>query len=134
MLCHPACRAIAVEASEERVQRIHRNAAALGVPALQVVAGSAPQALAGLAAPDAIFIGGGASRPQVFETCWAALKSGGRLVVNAVSLDTEALLLGWFAALGGELRRLSVERAEPLGSMHGWRPAMTITQWSVRKP
>ncbi|HKO91739.1 MAG TPA: precorrin-6y C5,15-methyltransferase (decarboxylating) subunit CbiE, partial [Polyangiaceae bacterium] len=113
LLSHPACSAIAIERDAVRCERIRRNARALGVPGLELVQGSAPEALATLARPDAIFIGGGASR-GVLDACWGALAPGGRLVVNAVSLETEALLLGAHAEHGGELRRLAIESAAAL--------------------
>lgn len=134
MLAHPSLRAIAVEAHAERAARIRRNAVACGVPGLAVVEGAAPAALRGLAAPDAIFIGGGGSDAGVLETALEALSPGGRLVANAVTLEMEALLLARHAALGGELSRIAVARAAPLGAMQGWRPAMTVTQWSWEKP
>jgi precorrin-6B C5,15-methyltransferase / cobalt-precorrin-6B C5,C15-methyltransferase len=134
MLADSSLRAIAVEADAGRAARIARNAAALGVPGLEVVHATAPAALAGLARPDAIFIGGGASEAGVLERCIEALPAGGRLVVNAVTLATEALLAARHAALGGELTRIAIARAEPLGGKTGWRPAMPITQWSWTKP
>jgi precorrin-6B C5,15-methyltransferase / cobalt-precorrin-6B C5,C15-methyltransferase len=134
LLRDPANRAVGFEERPDRVERAVRNAAALGVPRLRAVAGRAPEAFAGAAAPDAVFLGGGAGDPGVFEGAWTALRPGGRLVANAVSLQTEALLAGWFARHGGDLVRISVERIEPLGTMHGWRPAMTVMQWRVVKP
>lgn len=134
MLAHPSMRAIAVEADPSRAARIRRNAAACGVPGLAVVEGSAPQALAGLETPAAIFIGGGGSDAGVLETAIDALPAGGRLVANAVTLEMEALLLSRHAALGGELTRIAISRASPVGSMQAWRPAMPVTQWSWVKP
>jgi precorrin-6Y C5,15-methyltransferase (decarboxylating) len=134
MLADTSLRAIAVEAHAERAARITRNAAALGVPGLEVVHGSAPAALAGLAGPDAIFIGGGASEAGVLERSIEALPGGGRLVVNAVTLATEALLIARHAEVGGELVRIAIARAEPLGGKTGWRPAMPVTQWTWVKP
>src|SRR4029079_1724496 len=107
MLAHPSLRAAAIEARPDRAQRIRRNAAAFGVPELEVVDGRAPEALIDLAAPDAVFIGGGASEPSVLETAIAALKPGGRLVANAVTLETEALLIARQASLGGTLTPLA---------------------------
>ncbi len=132
MLSDPSLRAIAVEARADRAARIRRNAWALGVPGLAVVEGEAPGALAGLAAPDVIFLGGGAG--DALDTALAALKPGGRLVCNAVTLETEALLLAHYAARGGELTRLAVSRAVPVASMTGWRAAMPVTQWVWDKP
>jgi precorrin-6Y C5,15-methyltransferase (decarboxylating) len=134
MLRHPANRAIAIEADPERVARIARNAASLGVPGLRVVAGAAPAALAELPAPDAVFLGGGAHRPGVIEAAWHALKPDGRLVANAVTVETEAALLAARARLGGSLLRLSVERLDAVGAMHAYRPAMTVTQLLAVKP
>ncbi|MGU3536909.1 precorrin-6y C5,15-methyltransferase (decarboxylating) subunit CbiE [Methylobacterium sp. A54F] len=138
MLRHPAMRAVAVEAVPERAARIGRNAQALGVPDLAVVEGRAPRALAGLPAPDAVFIGGGVSEPGLIGAAADALPAGGRLVANAVTLEGEATLLAAFAERGGALRRLSVARADrvggPAGAMHGWRAAMPVTQWVWVKP
>jgi precorrin-6B C5,15-methyltransferase / cobalt-precorrin-6B C5,C15-methyltransferase len=131
---HPACRAIAVEPRAERRERIARNAAALGVPGLTVVAGSAPEALAGLEAPDAVFIGGGVTTAGVLPACWAALRPGGRLVANAVTIEAEQVLVDARRRLGGTLVRVGVERADPLGSFTTWRPALPVVQWSARKP
>lgn len=129
MLADPSLKAIAIEARPERAARIRRNAAALGVPDLEVVAGIAPRALDGLRPPDAIFVGGGASDPDVLDRATAALPAAGHLVVNAVTLETEAILLARYAALGGELTRIVVERAAPVGDLTGWRPAMPVIQW-----
>ncbi len=130
---HPSCRAVAVESHPDRVRRIERNATALGVPGLQLVEGKAPEALAGLDAPDAAFVGGGATGAGVIETCWQALRPGGRLVVSAVTLETEAVLSRWYGELGGGLVRVGVQRASAVGGMTGWRPAMPVTIWSVVK-
>jgi precorrin-6B C5,15-methyltransferase / cobalt-precorrin-6B C5,C15-methyltransferase len=133
MRVHPSCRAVAVEAVPERAHRIRQNASRLGVPGLQVVEGSAPEALVDLPQPDAVFVGGGATVPGVLEVCWNALTPGGRLVVNAVTLESEALLVRWRERVGGELTRLSVARAAPVGGFTGWKPAMPVTIWSVIK-
>lgn len=134
LLRHPSLSAIGVEARNDRAERAARNAAALGVPELQIVQGRAPEALAGLARPDAVFVGGGMMDDGVFEAVWAALKPRGRLVANAVSLETEARLADYFGRFGGDLIRLQVARADKVGTMSGWRPAMPVTQWRVRKP
>jgi precorrin-6Y C5,15-methyltransferase (decarboxylating) len=134
MRAHRSCRAIAVESDSERSARIGRNAEALGVPGLQVVTGQAPAALAELPCPDAIFIGGGLTTDGMVETAWAALKPGGRLVANAVTLESEALLARWYLRNGGKLIRIAVTRVKPVGGFTGWQPAMPVTQWSVTKP
>jgi len=133
MLADPQTRAIAVEKRAERAARIRRNAAAFGVPDLEIVEDAAPGALASLAIPDAIFIGGGGN-DAVLEAARRALRPGGRLVVNAVTLETEALILARHAAWGGELIRIAISRAEPVGGKTGWRPAMPVTQWLWTKP
>jgi precorrin-6Y C5,15-methyltransferase (decarboxylating) len=98
------------------------------------VEGPAPQALSNLETPDAIFIGGGGSDPGVMDAAIAALKSDGRLVANAVTLEMEAVLLAFQAKQGGHLTRIAISRAQAVGSMLGWRPAMPVTQWSWVKP
>ncbi|MGW4702200.1 precorrin-6y C5,15-methyltransferase (decarboxylating) subunit CbiE [Streptomyces sp. NPDC004285] len=133
MRTHRSCRAIAVERSPERAARIARNADALGVPGLEVVTGPAPAALTGLPAPDAVFIGGGLTAPGLLDTCWDALPPGGRLVANTVTLESEALLADRYRRHGGELVRLAVSTAVPVGGFTGWRQAMPVTQWSVTK-
>lgn len=134
MLADPSLAAIGIEEHPERAARARRNACALGVPGLEIVEGRAPEALSGLPAPDAIFLGGGAGDAGVMDAALAALKPGGRLVANAVTLETEALLIARHAALGGDLTRLSIARAAPVGGLTGWRPAMPVTQWSWVKP
>ena len=134
LLADPLMRAIAVEKRSDRAARIRRNAAALGVPGLEIVEGAAPAALASLAAPDAIFVGGGAGEPGVIDTTIEALRPNGRLVVNAVTLETEALLIARHAALGGELLRIAISRAGAVGGKTGWRAAMPVTQWAWTKP
>lgn len=134
MLAHPSMRAIAVEADSERAARIHRNAAHCGVPGLVVIEGTAPKALAKLETPDAIFIGGGGSDAGVLDKAIKALRAGGRLVANAVTLEMEALLLGEHNKHGGDLTRIALSRASPVGSMQAWRPAMPVMQWSWVKP
>jgi precorrin-6Y C5,15-methyltransferase (decarboxylating) len=134
MLAHPANRAIAVERDVARAARIARNAASLGVPDLKIVQGAAPAALAGLASPDAIFIGGGGTGDGVIDAAWNALPSDGRLVANGVSIETQAELARQFKTRGGRLISLQVAEASPIGSFHGMRPAMPVTQWSAVKP
>jgi precorrin-6Y C5,15-methyltransferase (decarboxylating) len=133
MLCDPSLRAIAIEQAPDRALRIARNALAFGVPGLAVVEGQAPPALQSLPEPDAIFVGGGGSEDGVIETAIAALKSGGRIVANAVTLEMEAKLLGLHAEKGGTLTRVDIARAAPIGGMVGWRPAMPVTQWCWTK-
>lgn len=130
---HPSCRAIAIEANASRQQLIARNRDVLGVPQLQLVAGHAPEALSGLEAPEAIFIGGGVTIPGVLEQCWQALKPGGRLVANAVTLQSEATLIAFHAQHGGSLSRMQIAQAQPLGSFDTWRSALPITLLEVHK-
>lgn len=134
MRAHPSCRALAIEADEGRQLLIEHNRDALGVPGLQLVRGGAPQALAGLERPDAIFIGGGATREGVLDTCWARLKPGGRLIANAVTLQSEMTLMAWREQHGGELTRIHIAQAQPLGDFDTWRQALPITLLDVVKP
>ena len=134
MLADPANGAVAIEARHDRAQRIARNALSFGVPGLSVVTGEAPHVFADLPQPDAIFIGGGASAPGVIEHAYDALAAGGRLVVNAVTLETQAACVGWRARWGGELTQIAIAHAEPVGRYSGWRAAMPIVQWRLVKP
>lgn len=133
MLLNPSLRAIAVERNKTRAERIRQNATSCGVPDLKVIEGEAPEALADSPQPDAIFIGGGANS-EMIEAVVSDLRHGGRLVVNCVTLETEEIILSYYARLGGELTRIGIERAAPIGSKTGWRAAMPITQWSWSKP
>ncbi|MFD4655475.1 precorrin-6y C5,15-methyltransferase (decarboxylating) subunit CbiE [Kitasatospora sp. NPDC058444] len=131
---HRDCRAVTIERDPVRAERIARNAAALGVPRLRVVTGPAPDALTELPAPDAVFIGGGLTAPGLLDACWTALRPGGRIVANTVTLESEALLTEWYRRHGGELVKLAVAHAVPVGGFTGWRQAMPVTQWSAVKP
>ena len=127
-------RAIAVERSARRAGFIERNAEHLGTPGLRVVQGEAPEVLADLdGPPDAVFAGGGLSSPNLLDTCWEALPPDGRLVAHAVSLEGERTLFGAHAAFGGELTRIAVSHAAPLGRYHAFRPAYPVTELAVRK-
>jgi precorrin-6Y C5,15-methyltransferase (decarboxylating) len=132
--CGRSLRAVAVEREARRAAMIAENAAALGVPQLEIVTGEAPAALADLPAPDAVFIGGGVTAPGLAERCWEVLPRGGRLVANAVTVEGEARLIALRAAIGGTLTRLAVSRAEPVGPFTGWRPLRPVTQLAAAKP
>lgn len=134
MRAHPSCRTLAIEADTGRQALIERNRETLGVPGLQLIRGSAPQALAGLERPDAIFIGGGVTRDGVLQTCWEQLKPGGRLVANAVTLQSEMTLMAWRERHGGELTRIHIAQAQPLGEFDTWRQALPITLLDLVKP
>ena len=134
MRTHPSCRALAIEADTGRQSLIEHNRDALGVPGLQLIRGKAPEALSGLETPDAIFIGGGVTRDGVLDTCWQHLRPGGRLVANAVTLQSEMTLMNWRAEHGGELIRIHVAQAQPLGEFDTWRQALPITLLEVIKP
>ncbi|CAM3709676.1 precorrin-6y C5,15-methyltransferase (decarboxylating) subunit CbiE [Kibdelosporangium persicum] len=128
---HPSCRAITIERDAERAARITRNAHELGVPGIKVVEAKAP--VDGLETPDAIFVGGGLTAPGMVEWAWEGLRPGGRLVVNAVTVESEAVVARWHARLGGDLVRISITRGSPVGGFTGWRPLMPVTIWSVTK-
>jgi precorrin-6Y C5,15-methyltransferase (decarboxylating) len=138
LLADASLSAIAVERRSDRAARVARNAAAFGVPHLAVIEGAAPAVLAGLAPPDAVFIGGGATTQGMMDAARAALRPAGRLVVNAVALETEIVLLKYQSMWGGSLTRIAISRAAPIGGedarMTGWRAAMPVTQWTWVKP
>jgi precorrin-6Y C5,15-methyltransferase (decarboxylating) len=126
-------RAVAIERDSARGAMIRDNALALGVPDLELVEGTAPDALAGLDRPDAIFVGGGLSNEGLLDHCWRALKPGGRLVANAVTFEGEQILIEWAGGIGGELVRFEISRSEKLGQFTGWQPMKPVTQLRVVK-
>ena len=126
-------RAVAIEARADRAARAARNALSLGAIGVEVVTGTAPEVLAGLPTPDAVFVGGGLQGEGVLDAAWAALRPGGRLVANAVALDTQALLFDAQGRLGGTLTRIAIERLDQIGTMRAFRPAMAIVQWMVKR-
>jgi precorrin-6B C5,15-methyltransferase / cobalt-precorrin-6B C5,C15-methyltransferase len=129
-----SCIAVAIERDAARAAMIARNAAALGVPGLRIVLGTAPDASAGLAPPDAIFIGGGIGAPRLLPAMWEALRPGGRLVANVVTVEGETRLFDWHRRHGGRLTRIAVSRAEPALGHHLWRPLANVTQLAATKP
>jgi len=139
MRTSPRCRAVAIEKSKSRLKLIEQNSQELGVPMLQIISGSAPEVLADLPAPDAVFIGGGLSSGNLLQTCWNALKPGGRLVANAVTLEGEQKLLQWQNENAGksgassDLTRLSISRAEKIGKFQGWKEMRSVIQLAVIK-
>lgn len=133
LLADPSLRAIGFEAREDRLVRARANAVSLGAVGLKVVLGRAPEVLYRREPPDAVFIGGGLTREGVFEAAWEALKPGGRLVANTVTIESEARLVALQGSYGGELLRIGIERVVPVGNFQGWRAAMPVTQWRVVK-
>ena len=129
---HPRNEVHAVERDPGRAARVRRNARALGVPGLRVVEAASLEAVGVLPRPDAVFVGGGATGP-LLDACWAALVPGGRLVVHGVTVETEVLLHEMRGRLGGSMTRIAVEDLDTIGSLHGWKPARSIVQWSVEK-
>jgi precorrin-6Y C5,15-methyltransferase (decarboxylating) len=127
-------RAVAIERDAGRCALIQKNAEALGTPELEIRQDTAPACLSGLEAPDAVFIGGGITEPGLLDACWQALRPGGRLVANVVTVEGERALLAWQASHGGELIRIAISRVDQVGSYHGWRPAMPVTQLAAHKP
>ena len=125
------CHAVAFERDEQRRKRITENAVAFG--ARVEVHFDAPEAFDSVAPPAAIFIGGGLTQPGLLEASFDRLPIGGRLIANAVTVESETLLAQWYSRHGGELQRFEHQRGEPLGGFTGWRPSMPITQWSVAK-
>ena len=134
LLAHESTRAVAVERDEARAARVAANAHHWGVAErLEVVRGSAPAELAALQPPDAAFVGGGLTEPGLLETMQASLQRGGRLVANAVTVQSQGVLSRCFAQDGGDLLTLSFARAEPVGGFHGFKPAMPVVQWRWTK-
>lgn len=132
MRSHSRCRAIAIERS--RTHYIADNANTLGTPTLQILEGEAPAVLKDLPQPDAIFVGGGATAEGLLETCWTALRPGGRLVANVVTLKGEQKLFEWHDRVGGDFTRISIQRSAAIGRFLGWKSLAPITQWVAVKP
>lgn len=132
LLAHRANRAIAMEADPTRAERARANAAQLGVPRLSVLQGKAPDVLPEGPAPDAVFVGGGLSQAML-DALWDRLPAGVRVVANAVTLETEALLTLWHGAKGGTLLRIELSDAAPIGTRRGWKARYPIVQWSVTR-
>lgn len=130
----PGAQAVTVEKDPARAERIRGNALRLGVPGLEVVEGAAPDVLSGLARPDAVFVGGGVTAPDLLERCWHALRPGGRLVAASVTLESERVLADWSFDHGGELTRLGVETTDRIGTFTGWRPARPVVHLECVKP
>ncbi len=130
LLCHPSLRATAIEADPDRATRLTENARAFGVDRLQVVEARAPDGLDGIDLPDTVFVGGGLSE-ALLQSLWALLPAGVRLVANAVTIESEALLARWQAEKGGDLLRIELTRSNALGSRQAWKPAYPVVQWSV---
>ncbi|CAN3129448.1 precorrin-6y C5,15-methyltransferase (decarboxylating) subunit CbiE [Mycobacterium sp. smrl_JER01] len=131
-LSGPGCRAVAFERDEVRRARIAENAVAYGVGV--EVTFDAPASFDFSPPPSAVFVGGGVSQPGLIDACWETLRPGGRLVANAVTVESEAILAQWYSRVGGELRRFQHYRGDAVGAFTGWRPAMPVTQWAVTKP
>ncbi len=134
LLSHASMRALGFERSAERAERAARNAIALGVPQLEIREGKAPEVLQGAEAPDAIFVGGGASDASLLAAAWDALKPGGRMVCNAVSFEGQAALMEGRQAWGGTVTRINIEREHAVGSYTAWQPALPVVQWAAVKP
>ena len=134
MLADRTCRASGIERRADRAARAARNALALGVPGFRIETGDIGELLARLDPPNAVFIGGGARAGGLIDRIWDTLPAGGRLVVNSVTLETDALVLAEYTRKAGSLTRIAIDRAEPIGGLSGWRPAMPVTQWLAVKP
>lgn len=133
LLAHVTCSAEALEADPGRAARARANAERLGVDRLRVVEGEAPAALDGLdQQPDAVFIGGGLG-DALLEVLWQRLEPGCRVVANAVTLESEAVVVDWQARVGGSLQRIQVSGVTAIGSRRGWHSAYPIVQWSVTR-
>jgi precorrin-6Y C5,15-methyltransferase (decarboxylating) len=134
MRSHARCRAVAIERDAARLQLIADNAVSLGTPNLQIIPATAPDGLQNLPPPDAIFVGGGLTAEGLLPMCWQALRSGGRFVANAVTVESEQKLLEWQRQFGGSLTRIAIQRAEPVGGFLGWKAMAPVTQWVSVKP
>ncbi|MEN2494865.1 MAG: Precorrin-6Y C(5,15)-methyltransferase [decarboxylating] [Hyphomicrobiaceae bacterium hypho_1] len=132
--CAPHNMAIAFEHNQKRACMIRQNAIQLGVPHLCVVQESAPNCLLGQPQPDAIFLGGACSEKGIFETCWKMLRSGGRFVANAITLEGQAVLSDYHENFGGEIVNITISYVKSVGRFRGLHPGMPVMQWRILKP
>lgn len=131
VLAHHSCTASIVEPRADRCALIRANAEAFGVEhRLEVIEGRAPEVFAAMDPPDAVFVGGGLTA-EMRAALWATLAEGTRVVANAVTLETEALLVGWQATFGGDLMKVELSHSAPMGPKRGWKAAYPVVQWSV---
>jgi len=133
MRTHLSNQSIAFESNKNRIELITHNAENLGTPYLKTIAGSAPETLVDQPRPDAIFIGGGITTPELFETCWQALLPGGRLVANCVTTQGKQKLYALQDQRGGELVEIAVSHLTKLGNKNTMRPALPVLQWRITK-
>lgn len=130
LMSHPSTQAIAIEVEPERAANIRENADALGQDRLEIKVGASAAVLAGLPDPNAVFIGGGLTS-DLIESLWQLCPKGTRVVANAVTLESEAILLEAHARLGGELLRIDLSQAGAIGAYRGWKANFPIVQWSA---
>ncbi|MCG8507644.1 MAG: precorrin-6y C5,15-methyltransferase (decarboxylating) subunit CbiE [Rhodospirillales bacterium] len=128
----PGARAIGVDRDAERLGMARRNASRLGAVKLELIEGDAAEILSQSEDPDAVFFGGGMTM-EAIEKAHARLRPHGRLVCNAVTLESETLLANCHDRFGGEMCRIAIDTLSPIGSRRGWRPSMPVTQWSLSK-
>lgn len=134
MRAAPRARATAFERDPERLKHIAHNADTLGTPALRIVPGDLPGSLGTGETPDAVFVGGALGVPGVVERSWGALRSGGRMVANVVTIEGEAHLMDLHEKHGGELLRIEISHVGAVGPFRAMRPKLPVTQWRARKP
>ena len=130
LMAHASTQAVAMEMRADRAARIRKNAKALDQDRLLVVEGKAPESLSGLDAPDAVFVGGGLDR-DLLDWIWGNLAPGTRIVANAVTLETTALLTEAQAEFGGTLTKVELAEAAPVGRFRGWNASYPVVQWCV---
>ena len=130
LLTHPANRAFGVERDPARAERARRNAAEFGLGGFTVIEGDSLSRLHDLPPPDAVFVGGGLGA-ELLEALWPRLPIGCRLVAHGVTLETEGLLAFAHAQYGGQLLRLELAEAAPLGTKRGWKSSYPVVQWRV---
>ena len=108
----------AVEPEAGDLALIHSNAEAFGVPNVRPVAGRAPEILATLPDPDAVFVGGtGRQVDSVLTAAFARLGPGGRLAVNVATIDGLATAHRTLKTLAGEVRIWNVAIARGIDQM-----------------
>ena len=108
----------AIEPEPNDLALIQANAEAFGVPNIRPIAGRAPEALADLPEPDAIFVGGtGRQVGPVLTAAFDRLGAGGRLAVNVAAIDSLAAAHQTLKGLAGEVAVWNVSIARGIEQM-----------------
>ncbi len=131
----PLGRIFAIEKNAEDVEIVRANVAKFAVPHVTVVHARAPERLDEMPDPDAVFVGGsGGSLREILSIAAVRLRPAGRIVVNAITLDTlhETVSVCRELPLAHEAILVSIARSKPLLDMMSFEalnPVYIVTAW-----